>query len=269
MTDHRSVREALEVAAAEPDGMERLMAGDTAEAAALAGHLAGCPECTDEFGRLRRIGNLLREGIALQPSPDLRDRTLAYVRAVGRVRPDPLPESVPVAAATAAARRFRAGTWAALAAAVFVVTVGLTWTLAGLIRDDTISHQSREIAALGQLTAWQLRIDARPDAERVLLAGDGDDAPIGSLAFSRASQEIVVTVTGLHEPSAGSEYRCWVTVAGERQRMGKMYFTADVAFWVGRAPVLDQVEEGATFGVSLVDPSGTTVPPDPVLSGTL
>ena len=44
--DHDAVREQLELAAVEPDGLERLMAGDTPTAQAVAGHLAGCPACT-------------------------------------------------------------------------------------------------------------------------------------------------------------------------------------------------------------------------------
>ena len=40
--DHNEVRELLEDAAVEPGGLERLMAGDTPNAALVAGHLAGC-----------------------------------------------------------------------------------------------------------------------------------------------------------------------------------------------------------------------------------
>ena len=46
----------MEIAAAEPDGLDRLMAGDTSEAAAVAGHLAGCEACAGELMRLRRRG---------------------------------------------------------------------------------------------------------------------------------------------------------------------------------------------------------------------
>jgi len=45
--DHDAVREQMELAAVEPDGLERLMAGDTPTAQAVAGHLAGCPACPD------------------------------------------------------------------------------------------------------------------------------------------------------------------------------------------------------------------------------
>ena len=44
--DHNEVRELLEDAAVEPGGLERLMAGDTPTAVLVAGHLAGCADCT-------------------------------------------------------------------------------------------------------------------------------------------------------------------------------------------------------------------------------
>ena len=52
--DHDATREQLELAAVEPGGLDRLMAGDTATAQAVAAHLAGCPACTEELARLER-----------------------------------------------------------------------------------------------------------------------------------------------------------------------------------------------------------------------
>ena len=106
--NHAEVRDRLELAALEPDGLERLMAGDTMEAAAIATHLAGCPACLDELGRLERATTLVRR--ALEPDlelrleaqagddavaafeepvlpPALRERTLAFVREHGVQRP--------------------------------------------------------------------------------------------------------------------------------------------------------------------------------------
>src|SRR4051794_30030006 len=84
--DHAEARELLEVAAVEPGGLARLMAGDTPEAAALAGHLAGCDECTQEMARLRRVSGIVRGVVRTTPRPELREQTLAFVRAVGRQR---------------------------------------------------------------------------------------------------------------------------------------------------------------------------------------
>src|SRR4051794_18016672 len=84
--EHAEAREILELAAVEPNGLARLMAGDTPEAGLLASHLAGCDECTAEMARLRREAGILRGVMRTTPPADLRDRTLALVRAVGRDR---------------------------------------------------------------------------------------------------------------------------------------------------------------------------------------
>ncbi len=87
--EHAEALEQIETAAVEPDGLERLMAGDTPDAAAVAGHLAGCSACADELVRIRRTATVAREVIAAEPDPALRERTLAFVRAVGRDRSAP------------------------------------------------------------------------------------------------------------------------------------------------------------------------------------
>src|SRR4051794_38780340 len=84
--DHDEVLELLQDAAIEPGGLERLMAGDTPTAGVLAGHLAGCPDCSDELERLRRSVGVIRPVVRAVPPPELRERTLAYVAALGRPR---------------------------------------------------------------------------------------------------------------------------------------------------------------------------------------
>ena len=78
--DHDEVREQLELAATEPAGIDRLMAGDTPLAAAIAAHLAGCSSCTDELDRLRRAAIIIGDAVRTTPPPELRERTLAFVR---------------------------------------------------------------------------------------------------------------------------------------------------------------------------------------------
>ncbi len=84
--DHSEVRELLEDAAIEPGGLERLMAGDTTTASLVAGHLAGCADCSEELERLRRSVGLIRPTVQLVPPPELKERTLAYVAMLGRPR---------------------------------------------------------------------------------------------------------------------------------------------------------------------------------------
>jgi hypothetical protein len=98
--DHTEVREILEDAAIEPEGLSRLMAGDTPSASLVAGHLAGCDDCAEELERLRRSIGLIVPAIRAVPPPELRDRTLAYVAAVGRARGTEVVGSGDVAAAS-------------------------------------------------------------------------------------------------------------------------------------------------------------------------
>ena len=67
--DHDAAREELELAALEPGGLDRLMAGDTALAQAVAAHLAGCPSCTEELVRLQRSAPLVRSVVREMPPP--------------------------------------------------------------------------------------------------------------------------------------------------------------------------------------------------------
>ena len=264
--EHDEVRELLEDAAVEPGGLERLMAGDTPTAAVVASHLAGCPDCTDELDRLRRTVALVRPAVRAVPPPELRDRTLAYVAALGRQRIPRTaagvatstavasPRVVPLADAPVPARRLAAPRLRALAAIAAVLIVAVTGT--GLLitagNSGVLRDQAAEIEALGDVARWTLRIDAQPDARRVTLAST-TTSTTGTLVFSPSSAELVVVADALARPPAGSEYRCWVEVAGARQPIGKMFFGGDLAYWVGPVARIRGLPSGSRFGVSLVD----------------
>jgi hypothetical protein len=278
--DHDATREQLELAAVEPGGLERLMAGDTASAQAVAAHLAGCASCTDELARLERASALLGETVREMPSPDLWARTLAAIRVEGVQRP--LAAALPVAAAsdewpivTTAApveRRRQVAPfvgWAASVAAAVVLSVAATWLLVGARVDGQLASQSASIAALEEVTTATLTVTGQPDAEHVRLDGVSDPKLDGSLAYSPTTTELVVVATGLTPPSEGLEYRCWVEVDGTRHRVGRMFFSHDLAYWVGPAPAVSGLSSDATFGVSLVGASGAAVDSDPVLLGKL
>jgi len=117
--DHAEARELLELAAIEPDGLDRLAAGDTPEAAALAGHLAGCPACAGELERLRRVSGLVRaalreEAVVTAPAvpAELRARTLSFVVELGRERGR---EAAPVAVGAVSGEGAASGGGAAVA----------------------------------------------------------------------------------------------------------------------------------------------------------
>ena len=81
--DHEGTREQLELAAVEPGGLERLMAGDTPTAQAVAAHLAGCSSCTDELMRLQRASTLIRASVSEMPPADLKEKDKSPVATPG------------------------------------------------------------------------------------------------------------------------------------------------------------------------------------------
>lgn len=272
---HDEALELIEIAAAEPDGFERLAAGDRPEAAALAGHLAGCSSCRAEYDEFRRLSVVFRSTLVELPPEDLRDRTLAVVAALGRPRPGRedarLSEaSVPAAApgrsesSPIVSRRRQLLRLAGLAAAL-LVALGVG-ALAGVqSREGEVRQQALTVRGLERVAAAALAVAAEPDARSVALAST-DGRAAGRVLFSPTTGQLVVVATGLEPPPPGAELRCWVEVAGERMVVGRMVFAADLAYWAGPAEVLTSAELPSRFGISLVRVSGGE-PGEPILEG--
>ncbi len=288
--DHEGTREQLELAAIEPGGLERLTAGDTATAQAVAAHLAGCPSCSDELVRLQRAATIIRDAVREQPPADLKARTLAAIRAEGVRRPivvaavpagfpagapsvaaAPEPTPAPIDAARTSDGRSTRNRWigfvGTIAAAVLLSVVTTTGIVNNRV-DGELAAQGVTIAALEHVAAATMNVSAEPDAEYVAMKGS-DPALDGDLIYSPSTIELVVLADGLTPPLSGQEYRCWVEINGQREPVGKMFFSAHLAYWTGPAPELKGVSDGATFGVSLVDASGNPVDSAPVLVGQL
>ena len=275
--DHDEVREQLELAATEPAGIDRLMAGDTPLAAAIAAHLAGCPSCTDELDRLRRAAIIIGDAVRTTPPPELRERTLAFVREVGRIR-EAAPEAAPapvaaagaalpvaVSAATAPAAFGRGLAWVgAIAAAVLIAVAATTFVLDRQFGERLAASEAAS-AGLANVTAKTVALSSQADAEQVRLAGTEDRW--GRVVYSADEGELAVVASGLIEPAGDREYRCWVEIDGERTPVGKMFFGGDLAFWAGPVETVSDLPPGSKFGVSLVDTAGSDVGEPPVLTG--
>lgn len=265
--DHDATREQLELAAVEPGGLERLMAGDTPAAQAVAAHIAGCSACADELARLERASRVIGQIVREQPPADLRDRTLASIRANGVQRgPSVGPLNAPVLPDTPvdvtgrgpggrAGRGRTALGWVAAIAAIVIVSVVATSAIVGTRVDERLAAQATEIEALERVTVATLAVTAEPDVQRVALAGTG---ATGTIVYSPSSTELVVVATGLTPPPAGLEYRCWIEQAGDREGVGKMFFSDDLAYWIGPAGAVAGLTGDATFGVTLVSLDGST-----------
>jgi hypothetical protein len=282
--DHADTLELIELAAVEPGGLDRLMAGDTPESGAVAGHLAGCPTCAAELARARRTAAIVRDVIASAPDPALRERTLAFVREVGRDRslavaepaapatvssrpalvsaepPPGAPVVVPVRPASPTRSWLRYGG----VAAALVLAAGIGFGAATVTSPE--QRLGYEIRALADATAMTLRLEARPDRQRFALAAtDAGGTASGTLIYSPSTGELVMVAEGLAPLGAGEEYGCWVEVGGTKTRIGRMYPGGDLQAWAGSVDGLAALPPGAVFGVSRV-PAGA-VAGDPVLVG--
>ena len=270
--DHQEVRDLLADAAIEPGGLDRLMAGDTPTAALVAGHLAGCPDCADELERLRRSVGIIRPMVRAVPPPELRERTLAYIAAVGRPRGPAAARTEPATSAEPPAipstgrttRAPRLPMLAGLAATILIAVAGTALVVNGN-RDSLSSRQAAEIEALGDVALGTIQLDAQPDVQHVQLASTTGGSTTGTLVYSPSSNKLVVVAEKLAPAPAGHEYRCWVEVGGQRASIGKMFFGGDLAYWVGSLPQIAGLGPSARFGVSLVDLAATDKPGEPVL----
>lgn len=271
--DHDEAREHLELAALEPGGLERLMAGDTAASQAVAAHLAGCLSCTDELTRLQRTAAVARTVLREEPSPELRSRTLAAIRSAGVERPLPVADDMTTARvglAPAGTRRPRsrpALAGLAAIAAVVLVSVVATSLIVGTRVDGELAAQDQQIAALEHVTTAEMALAAEPDAEHVSLHGVHDPGLGGRITYSPSTTELVIVATGLATPAEGQEYRCWIDVDGVRQGIGRMYFSDDLSFWAGDSEGLAALPADATFGISLVVQTGSGLDAETVLVG--
>lgn len=272
MDECADLRELLETAALERDGIERLEAGDTPEAARLAGHLAFCPPCAEELARLRRSASTLRAALAGGPARALRERTLAFVRATGVERgvssgaSGELGPSRPSPSRTLIRPPRRPAFLARLAAAAAIILVG-TFGAGFLLRDAAGPGAGPGAAptALARVVTTHARVMAAPDATEVMLA-DSTGTARGALAIAPSLGEMVVTAAGLPPAPEGSAYGCWVEIKGVRTRLGTMYLAGEVAWWAGPVTLAGPLPPGTRFGVSLAGAGGSVA--QPVLLGS-
>jgi hypothetical protein len=255
--DHAEALALIEDAALEPGGLDRLMSGDTPESAALAGHLAGCPECTEALAATRRTAEALLVVAAETPAADLRARTLALVAEVGRPRgglADDGGARASDSAGAATARQATAGprrrfVLVALAAAsVFALLAAGSFVAADL--QGQLERTRQEAAHLHDLYAEIETLLQQPTARLVALQTEAG-TPAGALVLDPTTKQIAVLSDDLPPPPSGMEYRCWVEANGQRQAVGRMWFEGGLAYWAGKNEGIAAWPAGASFGVSL------------------
>ena len=263
-------REALEIAAVEPHGLEILAEARTAEDAAVVAHVAACAACSAEAARLREISALLRSGFAPSPSADLRDRTLAYVGAVGRPRTPAAPAPVPMRPGSRPRRLALAGL--AMAAVVVVAVGGSALVATGVARSELAAERDRA-AQLASRASIALRLLDDPDAIRIPMSGPGGVTGVAVISTGGYTGGITgaVVAPGLPEAPAGSEYVCYVVIDGQRRFVGRMAGDGSMHAWAGPLVAFADARPGSVgeYGVLLVPAGSASVEGAPVMKGSL
>lgn len=278
--------EALEVAAVEPHGLETLAEGHTPEDAAVVAHVAACAECAAEAARLREIAAMLRAGLTPVASPDLRDRTLAYVHSVGRPRGADTVATVPAseraagrgpsAAAvvrTTASRSRRLALAGLAMAAVVAVAVGASALVStGVVRSELAAERERS-ALLARKSAIALRLLDDPKAIRIPMTGLGGASGVAVISPGGYAGGFAgaVVATNLAAAPAGSEYVCYVVIDGQRRLVGRMAEDGTMHAWAGPLDAFADARPGSVgeYGVILVPKGSDSVDGAPVLAGSL
>jgi hypothetical protein len=267
--DHAEVRELLELAAAEPGGVDALLRRDSDDSQPIRDHLAGCAECQAELAELRESVATIRDVIRTTPAPELRARTLALVASTGRSR-----DNEPVAAPPTRARF----AWASLlpavslgAVAVAMIAIVLVWRTVDTrmtVADARIEEQQSAMAALTAVTDWTLQLGTAPDAQLVRLGSPSNaDRVGGTVLFSADRGELLMIARGLPVPPAGYQYRCWIDQGDGPMRIGRLYGSGAMSYWAGDVDRLRGIEGPFSIGVSLVTDSGAAAG-EPVLVGS-
>jgi anti-sigma factor RsiW len=205
-------------------------------------HLPGCERCQEELAGLWEVTGALAVAVSgPEPSPALRDRVLASVRAEEQ-------NVVPLEAARR--RRSWAPALGAAAALAAVVALGLgIWgaSVSGEL-DDTRAALEREQRAAAVL--------ADPAAQTVAL-----DAGSGKLVV--ADGDAVLVVDDLGTAPSGKTYQTWVIEEGAPVSAG--VFEGSTGQSV--VPLDQEVPDGAVVAVTVEDEGGVDSPTtDPIVA---
>jgi anti-sigma-K factor RskA len=251
--------------------LQALATLDGEEASALKEHLAACGDCRAELDDWQvTAGSLAHTAPLLEPSPQVRDRIMAGVRAeAGSVKADNV---IPISRAGTRAQQLPARSWGFQAIAAAVIFVGLIIGLVVLWRQN--QEAKAEVARLSEQmkeTVSQLEHEhklrellTKPGMKMAELAGTKEaPAAHGMLAVDSKSGRAVFMAQGLPQAPAGKAYQLWF-IAGAKPMPGRVFKT-DAA---GNAMMDEQLPAEAlnagTFAVTLEPQNGVPAPTGPM-----
>ncbi len=193
-------------------------------------HLVVCPECLAEVRALHGVTEAIgRSAAAVEPSPVVKDRVLAAIRAVESrgVRP----------------QRRSPAPWLAAAAAVLVAAGLAVYSAqlrarmqrlegqlqAAILRADASERQTAEVRTVAATAQRELAVVTAPDVAQVSLKGQAAAPQASARALWSRSRGLLLAASNLPPAPAGRTYQLWVISGRVPPISNGWIFTPDAA----------------------------------------
>jgi len=231
-------------------------------------HLETCADCRAELDQWRdTAGVLAHVAGAVEPSPQVRERILANVRAERSAVPDNVVD-LPLRPRRPASPLPR---FAAIAASVILVAliglVGILWqqnrkAKADLARVTAEAEQARKDREQDQKL---LELFNSPAARVVQLSGNGETgAAYAYLVYDAKSGRAILRTHGLPQTAAGRAYQLWF-IAGGPPVPGRVFKVAATGEGTLSDQIPTQTLPPVVFAVTEENESGAAAPTGPIL----
>jgi hypothetical protein len=254
------------------------------EAAAVAAHLASCPEPHPAIAELAPLGPALGSAADPVDAPvELRRRVLAAIASTPQVpdpvtappvRPEPAPVSsappVPAEPIPAAPGIARPGLLERLFGGggrgwVMAAAIGLVLVLIGAGLVATLQRGDDQAGRLA-LLADAVRVAATGEADVATLTGSGPAAGATGYAVFREGEPGYIVVTGLPSVPADEAFQAWYIADGAPVSAGLL----TVSDGLGTLTDLEPVPGTAVVALTVEERPGVDAPTsDPVVVGEL
>jgi anti-sigma-K factor RskA len=228
-----------------------LPAGDAARVRA---HIATCPQCQDEYARLRSTVALV--GVAAETSGDARTcpSTLLKPRIMAQIR----KEGARPAAVTAAQTGPKV--WPAYLVAAACLAIAIVSSIANIAMTGQIRQMQTDLArSSSRATTLAARLNQTQTTVADLLSGDAKHYDLdGGQVVTRGSH-VYIAMRALAQPPRGKVYQAWTLAKGAKRVAPSLTFVPDAH---GVAVVALPVDARSMAAVAVsVEPEGGSKQP--------
>lgn len=201
-------------------------------------HLDDCPECREEFARLRPVAEAVAysaeacpdlERGAVTVSPLLKQRIMKVVRTEGSAA-KPIADRAPVTPApranVATMRAVRPPVWPAYLVAAACFAIALVTSIANLSLNAQVKQMHEEVATLRTQTSVATR---QSDEQRTMIAdlmsNDAERYAVDHGEVVSRANRVYIVMHAMPMPPKGMVYQAWTLKKGAKDMSPSVTFT--------------------------------------------